>query len=268
MSRFSGEVAIVTGGASGIGAATCRRLAADGAVVVVADLDGDGAEAVAQEIGGAASAVAFDAGDPSTVERLVETTVDRHGRLDILHNNAALLGAAAMADGPVADLDLDLWDRVMAINVRGYVAGCKYALAHMCAAGKGAIVNTTSVQGLAGDVTLTGYAASKAAIISLTRAVATQYGAHGVRCNAVAPGLIVTPAVAALPPEFLDSVRPHVLLDRMGAPEDIANLVSFLASDEAGFITGEVYACDGGLRAHLPNAIGGAPAPARAATPV
>jgi NAD(P)-dependent dehydrogenase (short-subunit alcohol dehydrogenase family) len=259
--RFSGHVAIVTGGAGGIGAASCRRLAADGATVVVADIDGDRAQAVADDLGATASAAVFDAADERSVQRLVDDTVARHGRLDVLFNNAALLGPEAMADGPVADLDLAVFDRLMAINLRGYVAGCKHALRHMCAAGRGAIVNTTSVQGLAGDLTLSTYAISKAAIIGLTRSVATQYGAHGVRCNAIAPGVIVTPAIAALPPDFADAVRPHVLVDRLGTPQDIANLVSFLASDEAGFITGQVYACDGGLRAHLPNSTGGAPAP-------
>jgi len=220
--------------------------------------------AVAEELGAGASAAQFDAADEASVQQLVDDTVARHGRIDVLFNNAALLGPEAMADGPVADLDLDVFDRLMAINLRGYVAGCKHALRHMCAAGRGAIVNTTSVQGLGGDITLSTYAISKAAIISLTRSVATQYGAHGVRCNAVAPGLILTPALAALPPDFADAVRPHVLVDRLGTPEDVASLVSFLASEEAGYITGQVYACDGGLRAHLPNSIGGAPVPVTA----
>jgi NAD(P)-dependent dehydrogenase (short-subunit alcohol dehydrogenase family) len=249
--RFAGKVAIVTGGGGGIGAATTQRLVAEGATVVVADIDLDAARAVADAAGPSAHAVAFDAGDPASVQRMVDDAVAAHGRLDVLHNNAALTGQAG--DRDVAEVDFDLWDRIMAVNLRGYVAGCRFAIPHMIASGGGAIVQTSSGSGLAGDLVRTAYGASKAAVISLTQSVATQYGPQGIRCNAIAPGIVLTDAARRNAPQLVELLGRHALTTRLGSAEDIAALVCFLASDEAGYISGQVISCDGGAFAHVPQ---------------
>jgi NAD(P)-dependent dehydrogenase (short-subunit alcohol dehydrogenase family) len=251
--RFDGEVAIVTGAAGGIGSATCRRLVEQGARVVVADVDADGADALARELGDAAVAIAFDLGVPEDVERLVAQTVERLGRLDVLVNNAALRTPETMArDTTVEDLDVDAWREVMDVNALGSAVACKHAIPHLRAGGGGSIVNLTSEQAIAGANVGSAYSASKAAIIALTRAVATQCGRDGIRCNAVAPGLIGSPRILAVAGELIDAVLPHLLIGRVGEPEDVADLICFLASREARYITGQVYAVDGGYLAHLP----------------
>jgi NAD(P)-dependent dehydrogenase (short-subunit alcohol dehydrogenase family) len=248
--RFDGDVAIVTGGAGGIGSATCRKLAAQGARVVVADIDAAGADALAGELG--ATAIGFDLGDPADVERLVAETVERHGRLDVLVNNAALRRPDAMrADTTIETLDVAGWREMMDVNALGFALACKHAIPHLRAAGGGAIVNITSEQAIAGANIGSAYSASKAAIIAITRSVATQCGRDGIRCNAIAPGLIASPRIlenAAL----IDAVMPHLLLGRLGTPEDVADLICYLASREAAYVTGQVYAVDGGYLAHLP----------------
>lgn len=252
--RFDGQVAIVTGGASGIGEATCRRLVAEGARVVVADLDADRAQSLATELGAPASAHAFDAADVASIERLVKGTVERFGRLDVLHNNAALSSPAVHArDRNAMDIEFDLWDQVMAVNLRGYLAGCKYALPTMIAQGGGAIVNTASTGGFAGDITRMAYSVSKAAIIGLTRQIATHHGAQGIRCNAVAPGLVLTPGVRGAAAAVIDVMQRHLLVPEFGEPEDIAALVCFLASSEARYVNGQTYIADGGMLAHNPT---------------
>ena len=174
LGRFKGQVAIVTGGASGIGAATCRRLHAEGAMVVVADVNGERAAALADELGEHASAQQFDAADVASIERLVLGTIERFGRLDVLHNNAALTSPALHAkDTNAIDIGFDTWDLIMGVNLRGYLAGCKYALPTMIAQGGGAIVNTASTGAFSGDITRMAYTVSKAAIIGLTRQIAT-----------------------------------------------------------------------------------------------
>ncbi|UZG46059.1 SDR family NAD(P)-dependent oxidoreductase [Caldimonas thermodepolymerans] len=251
--RFDGQVAIVTGGASGIGAATCRRLVAEGARVVIADINADAAHALADELGENASAAAFDAADVASIQRVIEGTVDRFGRLDVLHNNAAISTPAVhAADKNAIDIEFELWDRVMAVNLRGYLAGCKYALPVMIRQGRGAIVNTASTGGFAGDITRLAYSVSKAAIIGLTRQIATHHGAQGVRCNAVAPGLVLTPGVRGAAATIIDVVQRHLLVPAPGEPEDIAALVCFLASTEARYINGQTYIIDGGMLAHNP----------------
>lgn len=251
--RFAGRIAIVTGGASGIGEATCRRLAADGAKVTVADIDIERARGVADSLGPDAMAVAFDGADTASVERLVAVTVERHGRLDILHNNAAIGSPAVHArDTNAVDIDFATWDLVMAVNLRAYLAGCKYAIPHMVGQGGGAIVNSASCGGFSGDVSRIAYNVSKAAILGLTRQIATQHGAQGIRCNAVAPGLVLTPAARAVAADVIEVMGRHILTPEFGEPEDIANLVCFLASSEARYINGQIYIIDGGMLAHNP----------------
>lgn len=252
---LAGRVAIVTGGASGIGRATCLALSASGAAVVVADLNMDGARKVAGEIearSGRAHPQQVDLGDETSIAAMVEAAVATFGGLDILHNNAADSDPALMAaDGPIVDLTSEVWDRNMRINLRGPMLGCKYAIPHMIRRGGGSIINTSSASGLTGDVIRAAYAASKAGLGSLTQNVAVQYGKFGIRCNAVAPGVIATPALEAnVPRAAVEVYIENTLTPRLGRPEDIANAVVFLASDAAAFITGQVLSVDGGILAH------------------
>jgi NAD(P)-dependent dehydrogenase (short-subunit alcohol dehydrogenase family) len=251
--RFDGQVAIVTGGASGIGEATCRRLVAEGAEVVIGDVNGERAIALAAELGPRAIAHQFDAADVASVESLVSSTVQRFGRLDVLHNNAAISSPEVHArDRNPIDITFATWDQVMAVNVRGYLAGCKFALPIMISQGTGAIVNTASTGGFAGDITRMAYSVSKAAIIGLTRQIATHYGRQGIRCNAVAPGLVLTPGTRGAAAQVIEVMQRHLLVPEVGKPEDIAAVVCFLASNEARYINGQIYIADGGMLAHNP----------------
>ena len=254
MGRLDGKIAIITGAASGIGEATARRVAAEGARTVVADLDAAGAKRVAGEIadaGGDTTAVQVDLGDPESVRAMVRTAVASYGGLDILHNNAAATRLAATRDLPVSAADPGVWDETMRVNLRGAMVAIQAGVPHMIARGGGSVINTASGAGLTGDLRNPAYGASKAALVSLTRYVATEFGKQGIRCNAISPGFIVIPdkpgrdAVAA-------TMLRHHLTPRLGAPDDVAALVVFLASDESEFITGQNICVDGGLLAHQP----------------
>jgi NAD(P)-dependent dehydrogenase (short-subunit alcohol dehydrogenase family) len=252
MQRLKGRVAVVTGGAGGIGAASAIRLAAEGARIVVADINEGGAREVATRIGKDAIACRFDGEDNESIRAMIELAVERFGRLDILYNNAALTDeAVASQDSNAVSIPFEIWDRTMAVNVRAYLAGCKFAIPHMVTGGS--IINTASGAGTGGNVSQIAYGASKAAVMALTRFIATQHGKQGIRCNAVVPGPILTNPVMRLPREILEILSRHVLTPRLGQPEDIAAMVAFLASDESGFVTGQEFYCDGGLQAHLPH---------------
>lgn len=251
--RLDGKVAIITGGAGGIGGATARLMTARGAKVAVADIMLDRAEALAGELDGAI-AIHLDLEDEASTEAMVATTVDHFGRLDVLHNNAALLGPEiAQADGDVEHMDTALWDRTFATNVRGTMIACRAALPHLREV-RGNIVNTVSNLALQGHMIQAAYSSSKAALIQLTRAIAASHGKLGVRCNAVAPGMTMTPALKeAFPPPLRAVMEAETLNPALGQPEDIAEAVAFLASPAARNITGEVLVCDGGLASHVPG---------------
>jgi NAD(P)-dependent dehydrogenase (short-subunit alcohol dehydrogenase family) len=252
--RFEGRVAIITGSGAGVGQATAHRFAADGASVVVADISADAALATTEAItssGGNAVAVTTDVSDEGAVVEMVNAAVSRFGRLDVLHNNAALQG---LADGDLLDLDVEVWDRKLAVNVRGVMLGCKHAVPAMRAAGGGVIINTASVSGLLGADENAAYGSSKAAVIGLTRYVATMYGRDGIRCNSVAPGLIMTERNRAAMSDYrLAAYAAERLLPWPASPEDIASVVAWLASDEARGITGQTIVVDSGTTAHRPR---------------
>lgn len=248
-------MAIVTGSAGGIGAATATLFVERGARVVLADIDLAGASAVAESLGDVAVALPVDLADAASIERMVAQSVAHFGRIDILHNNAAYVDQSmAIGDLDVESLDLAVWDKSFAVNLRGTMLACRFAMPHLRAHGRGAIVNTVSNLALQGGVIRAAYSASKAALIQLTRAIAASHGRRGVRCNAVAPGMTLTPTlIAAAPPEVRQAVADETLRDRLGSPEDIAETVAFLASDSAANITGQCIVCDGGLASHVPG---------------
>jgi NAD(P)-dependent dehydrogenase (short-subunit alcohol dehydrogenase family) len=258
MRALENKVAIVTGAGGGIGSATAAVLAARGAKVALADIRLEAAEHAAAAIaarGGTALALAVDLCSEDSVAALVRAVIQRFGRVDILHNNAADLSPeVAGRDRDVESMDTAIWDRTFAVNLRGTMLCCKHVLPHMVAGGGGSIVNTASNLGMQGNLGQAAYAASKAAVIQLTRSIATSHGRHGIRCNTVSPGLVMTPAARDhLPPRLHEIVASETLTPYLGAPEDIAHAVAFLASEEARYLTAHNLVVDGGTAAHVPG---------------
>lgn len=252
--RLEGKIALVTGAGGGIGAASARRLASDGATVVLADIDMGAAQAAAGTISGAV-AIAVDLTDEASVKALSDEIIARFGRIDVLHNNAAIQSdAQRQKDLDVAHLDVAAWDMAMAVNVRGAMLMSKHVIPHMIAAGGGSIIHSASGFGVQGEATLTSYGASKAALIQLNRMIATQYGKQNVRSNCMVIGFVLTQmAIESTPDVIKDILLSHHLTPTLGLPEDIGNLVAFLASDESRFITGAAIPIDGGVTAHQPS---------------
>jgi NAD(P)-dependent dehydrogenase (short-subunit alcohol dehydrogenase family) len=253
-----GKIAIVTGGGANIGEACSRMLAAHGASVAIADINEEGARRVASDIvasGGKAIALKVDLGDEASVAAMVAATVDEFGRIDILHNNAANTGAEQMTrDASLAEMEPEVWDAAFDINVRGTMFVTKHVVPHMIAAGGGSIINTSSGVSLLGDVLNPAYSASKAALNALTRNTATQFGRANIRCNAVLPGLVLSPvARAQMSDHQLAMIQRHVLLPRESVADDIAGVVLWLASDLSSFVTCQIISADGGIAHHLPH---------------
>jgi len=249
--KLEERVALVTAGGSGIGAATARRFIQEGACVVIADISGRRAEEVATGItanGGKAAWLKMDASDPEGVQAAVKLALDTYGRLDVMFNNAGQADVAYLED-----TTLESWNRVMAVTLTSTFLGMKYCLPIMRQQGKGAIVNTASISGTGGDYGLSSYNAAKAGVINVTRAAAIENAKFNIRINCVCPGAINTRAAQILGGDRADEFRQiqgkaHPL-GRMGEPEEIANTVLFLASDEASFITGAAIIVDGGVTA-------------------
>lgn len=246
--RLKDKVAIVTGGASGQGLATCRIFAREGAKVVVADWNHEAAEKAAAEIGGLA--VRVDVSKEAEVKAMIQAAVDAHGRLDILINNAGIgfsatgrYKMASVIDTPEAD-----WDAILAINLKSVALGCKHAIPLMVAQGGGAIVNIASINGIAALTGADAYTAAKGGIVALTRVLALDWAKKGVRVNCVCPGAVETPMIAGAlnDPGFIDMVNTRIPLGRAGKPEEIAAMSLFLASDEASFVQGAIIPVDGG----------------------
>jgi NAD(P)-dependent dehydrogenase (short-subunit alcohol dehydrogenase family) len=248
--RLAGKVAIVTGAGSGIGEATARLMAREGASVVVADINRTEAARVAGELERAVDAE-VDVSDEASVVRMIETAVESFGGLDVLHNNATDSSLNAV-DTDIVTLDMATFDRVVAVNLRGVFLGCKHAIPQMLARGGGSIVNTASVDGFVGRGVRAAYGACKAGVVLLTKSVASQYGTRGIRCNAVAPGLTLTPgAVGNATQEYIDAALALYPMPRLCAPEDVANAVVFLASDEAAYINAATLMVDGGATVYM-----------------
>jgi len=253
--RVEGKVAIVTGGASGIGAETCRRLAAEGAQVLPTDVNEELLAQVAAEIGERADPVAHDVSDEDRWREVVAHALERHGRLDILVNNAGIA-----VQGTIEDTPLETWRRIHAVNAEGVFLGCKHAIPAMRASGGGSIVNISSLAALRGTPIYAAYSASKGAVCALSRTVAIHCIERGdpIRCNSIHPGGVNTPMVHALVKQGtgLDvaSMDPAVVRQNlgMGDPVDIANLILFLASDESAYVNGAELCIDGGATAGTP----------------
>jgi dihydroanticapsin dehydrogenase len=250
--RLAGKVTIVTGAGSGIGRATAIRFAEEGARVTCVDVTRDAVEATAAEIGDAAVAVAVaaDVSDAAAVKAYTDATVERWGGLHVVFNNAGV-----NLPGVFHEASDEVVDRTLAVNVKGPIYGCRYAIPHMLRGGGGSLINTSSVNGIVAEPFLAVYATSKGAIIMLSKGIALDYAKQGIRCNAIAPGWVDTPVnyahaemLGGLDKVYadIDSFQP---IGRPGEPREIANVALFLASDESSFVTGSVLVADGGMTA-------------------
>lgn len=253
------KIAIVTGGGGGIGGATARLLARCGARVAIVDIVHDNAREVVRDIeaeGGTAEFYCADIAHEDQIEAMVAAVSAQFGGVDILVNNAALTAKGDIApdmEMGIADMSAAVWDKTMTVNLRGPMLCSKYAIPHMIRRGGGSIVNLSSIGGLQARPTLSAYGVSKAAVNMLSQYIATGYGRVGIRCNAVAPGFTVTETgLKGLSDEDRRVRARHTVLGRFGEPSDVAEMIAFLASDEARVITGQVIAVDAGVTIHLP----------------
>ncbi len=263
MSKFASKVALITGGAMGIGGATARRLALEGAKVFIADVNADAANNNVDRIeasGGTASASTIDVSSSADCKRMVEEAVAEYGRLDILVQNAfSVISGESRIHGDAIDVGEEDWDYGIDVLVKALYLGAKHSVPHMRAAGGGSIINLASVHSYLQEPGMLVYETSKAAVVGMTRQMAVQYGPDGIRVNAIGPGHIVGEGLAemwAANPDGLEFFANQYPLRRTGKPEEIAAGISFLCSDDASFITGHTLMIDGGLTVQLQEKFG------------
>lgn len=242
--RLQDKVAIVTGGASGIGEFTVREMLKQGAKVVIADFDDAGGQKLADELGEGVSFIHVDVSNEEQVEAMVKHSVDTFGKVDILFNNAGI-----GSTGSTHELSLEDWNKTISVNLSGVFLCAKYALIEMVKQGSGSIVNCASILGHVGQAATASYSAAKGGVVNMTRALSVEYASQGIRVNAVCPGYINTPLLDQLD----EATRKHLVslhpLGRLGESQEVANAVVFLASDEASFVTGANLLVDGGYTA-------------------
>lgn len=251
--ELNGKVILVTGGGSGIGAATCRLLGKAGAQVIVADRAGARAEAVAADIPGAWGVV-VDVADAAACEAMVEGIRERFGRLDGAFNNAGITEVTVLGGAPIPEthaLPLEVWRKVLSVDLDGVFNCLRAEIPLMLASGGGAIVNTTSLQAHISYPRTAAYTAAKHGVLGLTKAIAKEYGEQGIRCNSVSPGVVDTPLTAGVihSPQYKDMLLAPIPLKRFATPEDIAKAALWLLSDESAYINGATLAADGGYLA-------------------
>ena len=236
------RVAVVTGAAQGIGNAIARRLAAEGARVAIVDIDGAAAERAAADIGDGTLAVTADVSREEEVDRAFSEVIDRLGGLDILVNNAGIVGS----DTPVHDLQVDDWERVLAINLKGTFLCSRAAVRHMIPNRTGVIVSMASISGKEGNANMAPYSASKAGVICFTKTLAKEMLEYGIRVNCVAPALIDSPLLDGMEPERVEFLTSRIPMGRLGQPEEVAAMILFIVSDESTFTTGACFDVSGG----------------------
>jgi NAD(P)-dependent dehydrogenase (short-subunit alcohol dehydrogenase family) len=256
MGKLAGKVAVITGAGSGIGRASALLFAKEGAKIVVADFVPQGAHKTVEmikEAGGDAMFVEVNVSKSSDVQRMIQSAVETHGRLDILFNNAGMQGKYIVT----AELPEEIWDTIIATNLKGVFLGSKYALPIMLNQGGGVIVNTASSAGMIGLPGLQAYCASKAGVIQLTKAMALEYADKNIRVNCICPGGIVTPlsgiGTAPTDPALMPPFHQPQAMRRFGSPEEVAKVALYLASDDSSFVTGTSAVVDGGWTAGIPK---------------
>jgi 3alpha(or 20beta)-hydroxysteroid dehydrogenase len=243
MGRVDGKVAVVSGGARGMGASHARTLAAEGAKVVMGDILDDEGKALADELGEAVRYVHLDVTQPDQWEAAVSTAVDEFGKLDVLINNAGIVNGNVLQKFELAE-----WQRIIDVNLTGTFLGIQKAVEPMIAAGGGSIINVSSIEGLRGTAWAHGYVASKFGVCGLTKSAALELAPHGIRVNSIHPGLVRTSMTSGIPEDFLT-----IPLGRAADAQEVSNLVLFLASDESSYSTGSEFVIDGGLVAGVPR---------------